>query len=72
MTGRMQKKPRKRSTTTMMQSRTGKTNGTGTPTHDAIAVRAYDLYEKSGFRNGSEVEFWLKAERQLSQELISA
>jgi hypothetical protein len=72
MASRMQETPRKKSTTTMMQTRSATRNGTRTPTHDAIAVRAYELYEKSGFRNGSDVEFWLEAERELSRELISA
>jgi hypothetical protein len=36
-----------------------------TPTHDAIAKRAYELYEGSGRPDGRDVEFWLEAEREL-------
>jgi hypothetical protein len=35
------------------------------PTHEAIAIRAHDLYVQSGFQGGRELEFWLEAERQL-------
>ena len=35
------------------------------PTHEAIALRAHDLYVQSGFQGGRELEFWLEAERQL-------
>ena len=35
------------------------------PTHDAIARRAYELYEESGQPPGRDVEFWLKAEHEL-------
>lgn len=35
------------------------------PTHEAIALRAHELYVQSGFQKGREVEFWLEAERQL-------
>ena len=31
--------------------------------HDVIAVRAYDLFERSGYPHGRDVEFWLEAER---------
>ena len=34
-------------------------------THDAIAARAYDLFVRSGFQHGRDVEFWLEAERQV-------
>ena len=33
--------------------------------HDVIAVRAYDLFERSGHPHGRDVEFWLEAERQV-------
>jgi hypothetical protein len=72
MTGKMQGTPKKKSTTATRHTHTAATNGTGSPTHDAIAARAYELYEKSGFRNGSDAEFWLEAERQLRRESISA
>jgi hypothetical protein len=35
------------------------------PTKRDIAGRAYELYTKSGYQAGREVEFWLEAERQL-------
>ena len=38
------------------------------PTHEAIAKRAYELYEDSGRPGGRDVEFWLKAERELITE----
>jgi methyl coenzyme M reductase gamma subunit len=39
------------------------------PTHQAIAVRAYELYAASGYPHGRDVEFWLEAERELRGEL---
>lgn len=35
------------------------------PTHEAIAKRAYEIYQDSGFAQGRDVEFWLRAEREL-------
>jgi hypothetical protein len=35
------------------------------PTHDEIAARAYALYEQRGAADGSDVEDWLAAEREL-------
>ena len=35
----------------------------------AEGERARQLYEKSGYQSGREVEFWLEAERQLREEL---
>jgi hypothetical protein len=35
------------------------------PLHDAIAVRAYQLWEGYGRPEGRDVEIWLEAERQL-------
>jgi hypothetical protein len=35
------------------------------PTYEAIAKRAYELYEDSGRPAGRDVEFWLKAEKEL-------
>ena len=39
------------------------------PTKREIAVRAYEIYAKSGHQPGREVEFWLEAERQLHRGL---
>jgi hypothetical protein len=36
-------------------------------THGEIAGRAYELYARSGYQPGREVEFWLEAERQLQR-----
>lgn len=38
------------------------------PTRAEIAGRAYDLYVRSGYQPGREVDFWLEAERQLRSE----
>ena len=35
------------------------------PSHEAIALRAHELYVQSGFQGGRELEFWLEAEREL-------
>ena len=35
------------------------------PTTEAIAKRAYEIYEDSGRPGGRDVEFWLKAEKEL-------
>ncbi len=31
--------------------------------HDIIAARAYEIFERSGRPHGRDVEFWLEAER---------
>ena len=36
------------------------------PSHEEIAALAYELWEKGGRQPGSELENWLKAEKQLS------
>lgn len=33
--------------------------------HEQIAARAYDLFERSGHQHGRDMEFWLEAERSL-------
>ena len=38
------------------------TNG---PTHEEIAQRAYEIFEKSGSKPGRDLENWLTAETQL-------
>jgi hypothetical protein len=35
------------------------------PTHEEIAARAFELFEKSGRLPGHDVENWLNAEKQL-------
>ena len=37
------------------------------PTHEAIADRAYQLFLSRGRQGGHEVEDWLAAERELRQ-----
>ena len=69
MTTRVQAAPRKKLTTTTTQPRRATTNATNSPTQDEIALRAYELYEKSGCRSGTDVEFWVEAESQLRREL---
>jgi len=41
------------------------TNGNG-PTHEEIAQRAYEIFEKSGRAPGHDLENWLAAETQLA------
>jgi Arc/MetJ-type ribon-helix-helix transcriptional regulator len=41
--------------------------GSSAPSHEAIAARAYDLYESGA--DGDHVEHWLAAERELSTEV---
>ena len=36
------------------------------PSHDAIARRAYELYEQRGRENGHDWDDWLQAERELA------
>ena len=38
----------------------------GGPTHEAIANRAYELYEDSGRLSGNDLEHWFSAKAQLS------
>lgn len=35
---------------------------------EQIRQRAYELWEKSGRTDGSEMDFWLQAERELAKE----
>ena len=36
-------------------------------THDDIARRAYELFERSGAGHGSDLQHWFEAEQQLLQ-----
>lgn len=36
------------------------------PTHEEIAALAYSYWEARGFKGGSDVEDWLRAERELT------
>ena len=42
-------------------------NATGSPTHEQIAVRAYEIFEERGSIAGDDVSHWLEAEQELSQ-----
>ena len=42
------------------------------PTHDEIARRAFVIYEQRGSANGSDLDDWLEAERQLLLDRIRA
>ena len=35
---------------------------------DKIRQRAYELWQQSGNRDGSEMDFWLKAEHEIANE----
>jgi Protein of unknown function (DUF2934) len=39
---------------------------------DGIARRAYEIYVQRGGQNGTDVEDWLKAEKELSGNLADA
>jgi hypothetical protein len=36
-------------------------------THEAIAIRAHQLFEQQGRVHGHDIEHWLTAERELSE-----
>jgi hypothetical protein len=40
-------------------------NSNSKPTHEEIARRAREIYERSGRRPGRDLENWLQAEREL-------
>ncbi|OGF13975.1 MAG: hypothetical protein A2W00_04935 [Candidatus Eisenbacteria bacterium RBG_16_71_46] len=69
MASTMRETPKLKSTSTTKRNRKTTTDEMRFPTHDEIALRARQLYEKSGYQSGREVEFWLEAERQLREEL---
>lgn len=35
---------------------------------DKIRERAYELWQQSGQRDGSEMDFWLQAEQEITKE----
>jgi hypothetical protein len=69
MVSTMQETRKKKSTTTTKRIGKTQTNEMHLPAHDEIALRAHELYERSGYPGGREVEFWLEAERQLREHL---
>jgi hypothetical protein len=42
------------------------------PTKEQIEARAYELYLKGGRKDGQDVEDWVTAEKELTQEQIQA
>jgi hypothetical protein len=38
------------------------------PTQEEIAIRAYELFLRRGWRSGTETEDWLQAEKELIAE----
>ncbi|MGA8222564.1 MAG: DUF2934 domain-containing protein [Candidatus Acidiferrales bacterium] len=57
-------KPNKESTPATNESRTGEVH----PTHLEIEQRAYEIYIESGYAEGSEMENWIQAERELQEK----
>ena len=41
-------------------------NGVRKPTREEIGARAYEIWEKDGRPPGQELEYWLRAERELT------
>jgi hypothetical protein len=69
MTSTVQASPKKITNSSSQSIRTPVLGRPRTLTHEAIAVRAHELYEQSGYQPDREVEFWLEAERQLREDL---
>jgi hypothetical protein len=47
------------------KAQTNRPSGARPPTHEQIAARAYELYERDGRQEGRELEYWLQAEFEL-------
>lgn len=43
-----------------------------TPDTSAIAVRAYELFVAGGCVHGNDVDHWLRAERELTDRLLTS
>ena len=71
MASTIQQTPKKKSATT--SPRAGRTTKPEVPltTREDVAVRAHELYVRSGYQGGREVEFWLEAERQLREDITT-
>lgn len=39
---------------------------------DKIRQRAYELWEQNGKADGSEMDFWLQAEREIAEQKLPA
>jgi hypothetical protein len=44
------------------------TAGVPVITHEQIAARAYEIFEREGYSHGNHVDHWLKAERELLED----
>jgi hypothetical protein len=51
------------------RSESAVTLGSQSPTHEEIAIAAYQIYVNRAGGEGSEIEDWLQAERELSEQL---
>ena len=47
------------------RARTAASNGGIVDTNDAVARRAYEIYESRGAQHGFDLDHWLEAEREL-------
>jgi hypothetical protein len=47
------------------QAQTNGPSASRAPTHEQIAARAYEIYERDGYQEGRELEYWLRAELEL-------
>jgi len=58
--------------------KTGKTQGStrltnpAAPSHDEVALRAYELFEASGRQPGQEIANWLRAEQELASRTAAS
>jgi hypothetical protein len=41
------------------------------PTHEQVAVLAYQIWKKGGCPHGHDLEYWLQAEKQLNSFLVA-
>ena len=71
MASKMREMIKKKSTATAKRTRGNSMDEMHLATRDEIALRAQELYEKSGCQGGRDVEFWLEAERQLREKHIA-
>ena len=40
-------------------------------THDQIALRAYEIFEREGFEHGRHLDHWFRAEQELADVLLT-
>jgi len=59
------KQPQPAAATRTVSASAPKSTGGNGPSHEQIAVRAYELWEHQGRPHGVDLEHWLEAERQL-------